>query len=260
MGHSSAGLHHFDDGGFDHVLSVVFDLVLEVIILGILLSLAVHHGNFDLVHVVLITEVHSERIFHFEIFAHWGFVQDFELAQRDEVGLQVCLGDLHRLDEVMVRHFLLLVEKHQDAHLVSGDGHLVLFGALVAYFGSDFGIALVEFPVELAAREFGHVVLLEDTHALLDLRRDLNEINLLEALILGRGVSAFVRPVASCEDFYVQIDGDLLAAGALSEVLHPLLRHFDILEHDLKPLSKLEPTLFLELLDHLFLSVLQNSA
>ena len=70
----------------------------------------------------------------------------------------------------MVGELLLVVEEHQDAHLVGRDGHLVLL-LVVSDLCSDLSLALVQFPVELPPRELRHVVLLEDAHALLDLRR-----------------------------------------------------------------------------------------
>ncbi len=102
--------------------------------------------------------------------------------------------------------------------------------------------------------------MLEDTHALFDSLWDLDEINLLQTLILGRRVATFVWPVTGGEHFYVQINGKLLAAGALSEVLHPLLGHLNILEHYLEPLGKLKPALFFQLLDNLLLRIFQNPA
>jgi len=40
-------------------------------------------------------------------------------------------------------------------------------------------MALIEFPMELPAREFGHVILLKNTHALLDLWRNRDDVDLL---------------------------------------------------------------------------------
>ena len=84
------------------MLAVILNFVLEFSSLDVLLSFGVHDWNFDLDHVVLILEVHLKYIIHFEIFAHWRLVQDFELAERYQVALQVGFCNLHVLHQVVV--------------------------------------------------------------------------------------------------------------------------------------------------------------
>lgn len=99
--------------------------------------------------------------------------------------------------------------------------------------------------MKLPARVLGHVVLLEDTHALLDLVRNLHDVNLGESLVLSGRIPTFVGPVACGQDFDVEIDAQHLATLTLLEVKHALLRHFDIFEHHFEPLRELESALFL---------------
>lgn len=60
-----------------------------------------------------------------------------------------------------------------------------------------------------------------------------------------------------CQNFYVEIQGEHLITRALFEILHTLLRHLDVLEHDFKSLSKLETTLLFQLLNHLLFCFLE---
>ena len=71
---SLAGLHHFHDSGFDHVLSVVFNLLLHVGVLSLLLDLGQHHRNFDLNHVVVVLKVDSKLVTHGELLSLGAFV------------------------------------------------------------------------------------------------------------------------------------------------------------------------------------------
>jgi len=113
--------------------------------------------------------------------------------------------------------------------------------------------------MELPAGEFGHVVLLEHTHALFDLSRNCDYVDLLQGLILSCWVAAFVWPVTSGQNFYIQVNSEHLVAGTFLEVLHALLRHFDVFEHHLEALCELEATLFFEFLDDFLFSIFQLS-
>lgn len=86
------------------------------------------------------------------------------------------------------------------------------------------------------------------------MRVDIAVILILSDLLI------LIWPISSGQHFDIEIDGNHGVTLTLLELLHPLLRHLDILEHDLKPLRELEPTFFLDLFDDLPLSVLQDAS
>ena len=71
----------------------------------------------------------------------------------------------------MVAELPLIIEHHENAHLVRRDCHFVLLVAVLSDSRPQVSLSLIEFPVQLAAIELGHVVLLVDAHALLDFER-----------------------------------------------------------------------------------------
>ena len=85
--------------------------------------------------------------------------------------LQLIVIQLEALQETVVADLPLLIEHHEDAHLVRRHRHFVLFVTILADSRSQVSLALIEFPVQLAPIELGHVVLLVDAHALLDFER-----------------------------------------------------------------------------------------
>ena len=72
--------------------------------------------------------------------------------------------------------------------------------------------------------------------------------------------SALVWPVTSCKNLAVEIDAYHLMTRTFLELLHSLLRHLDVFEHNLESLSKLETTFLLKLLDNLTLSIFEDSS
>jgi len=97
--------------------------------------------------VIMVVEVHSEFVVHFELFAHGVLLQYLELTKRNQVRFEIDVTYLHVLNEVVISDNLVLVEKHQNAHLVSADAHLVALSPVVSDLGSDFSVSLVELPV-----------------------------------------------------------------------------------------------------------------
>ena len=128
--------------------------------------------------------------------------------------------------------------------MVRADAHLVPL-SVGPDSSSDLSITLVEFPVQLPPREFAHVVLLEDAHGLLDLGWDAHNVDLAHALVLGGGISAFIWPVSGGQDLNIDIKIEHLVRCRSFKILHPLLGHLDVFEHDLESLSELEATLLL---------------
>jgi hypothetical protein len=124
--------------------------------------------------------------------------------------------------------------------LKGADRHFVSSGAVISDSGSKLCVALIHFPVELPATEFAQVVLLKHAHALLDLSWEpLDfELGLLLRVVLSHWQLALIGPMSGGQHLDVEIDGDHGVAGALFELLHSLLGHLDVLEHDLQSLVK----------------------
>lgn len=141
------------------MLPVVLNLGFDVLVFVLLLLLGKDSWNLDSNGVVLVLEVDGVAVFHLELFALGTLVQDFELQERDEVRLEIRFLDLHALEQVMVCQGFLVVEKHQNAHLIGGDTQFVLPVGL-AYSCSDLGVTLVDLPMQNSARELDEVVLL----------------------------------------------------------------------------------------------------
>ena len=68
--------------------------------------------------------------------------------------LQLGVIKLQSLQEMVIAEVSVLIEEHQNAHLVSTDGHLITFICSGAYFCSHIGLTQIEFPIELSAGEF----------------------------------------------------------------------------------------------------------
>lgn len=133
------------------MLAVVLDLRLQVGVLVLFLLLGVHYWNLDLELIVLELEINRVHVLHFEILAHWHLLKNFELKQRNQMGLDIGLVDLHAFKDLMEAQLLVVVEQHHQAHLVSAHTEVVALGAIVADTSFDLGVALVELPVELTA-------------------------------------------------------------------------------------------------------------
>ena len=116
-----------------------------------------------------------------------------------------------------------IIEKHQDTHLVSRDSHLVFLCTIVTDSCADFSLPLIELPVELTTGKFGHVILFVHTHALFDLRRQSDEVNQVQRLVLLCRISTLIWPVTSSQYFHIEVNLQSLAAWTLLEVLDTLL-------------------------------------
>lgn len=79
-------------------------------------------------------------------------------------------------------------------------------------------------------------------------------------IFILRNLLILIRPISSGQHFHIEIDCNHGVTLTLLELLHPLLRHLDILEHNLKPLRKLEPTFLLDLFYDLPLCVLKDAS
>jgi hypothetical protein len=73
--------------------------------------------NFDLV--VRKLEVDMVAILHLELLSDRGLVEDLVLEEGNEMTLQICVLNLHTLNQVVEGDCLLVIEDHQNAHLVS---------------------------------------------------------------------------------------------------------------------------------------------
>ena len=255
---SASWLHNLHDGGFNHMLTIVLNSVIEISNFVCSGGLWVHHWYLDFDGVVIILEIHSELVVHFEVLALWVLLHNLVLTKWNDLTFELSLRHLHVLKDFMERDFFLLVEEHQDTHLISRHRHLIFSCTIAANSSSYFSISLVQFPMELSSWELTHVILLINVHAIFNDSRNSHDIKLLHWLVLCRWISAFIWPMTCGEHFDVEVNIDSLAALALFEVLHPLLRHLNILVHDLKSLGKMKSTFFLQLLDHFFLGVFKN--
>lgn len=135
--------------------------------------------HLDSDQVIMIVEIDSELVVHFEVFAHWVLLQYLELTKRNKMRFEIYVTYLHILNEVMIGDYLVFVEEHQNAHLVSTDAHFVALGPVVSDLRSDFSVSLVELPVKLSTRKLAQIILFENAHTLLNLRRNLDDIDLL---------------------------------------------------------------------------------
>tara|TARA_B110000305_G_C19325328_1_gene581069 strand:+ start:870 stop:1193 length:324 start_codon:yes stop_codon:yes gene_type:complete len=103
--------------------------------------------HLDSDQVIMVVEIDSELVVHFEVFAHGVLLQYLELTKRNQVRFEIYVTYLHVLNEVMISDDLVVVEEHQNAHLVSADAHFVALGPVVSDLRPDFGVSLVELPV-----------------------------------------------------------------------------------------------------------------
>lgn len=71
-------------------------------------------------------------------------------------------------------------------------------------------------------------------------------------------VLLLIRPVSGCQYLNLELTSELLKKRGNLELLHRILAHFDIFEHNLDLLSELKATFLLELKDHVPLSVFQE--
>lgn len=159
----------------------------------------------------------------------------------------------------MVSDFLVIIEKHENAHLVSRDRHLISL-PIAANSCSYFCMPLIQFPVQLSPRELRHVILFKDTHTLFDLLRNLDNLNLLQWLILHRRVPALIGPMSRGQNFDIQINCNLLITRTFLEILHSLFGHLNVFEHYFESLRELETAFFFQLLDYFFFSIFQHSS
>ena len=157
----------------------------------------------------------------------------------------------------MVAKHVLRVEQHQEAHLVRGYRELIL-PAIDSDFSPQISLSLVEFPVNLSPGELGQVVLLVDAHAMSYLGRQRDDVDSVATLTLLGRVSRLVGPVSCGKHFDVQVQVNGVRKRRLSEVLHPLLRHLDVSEHDFESLGEIEATLLFELLNDLLLGIFED--
>ena len=67
-----------------------------------------------------------------------------------------------------------------------------------------------------------------------------------------------IRPVSSRQYLDRELTCELLKKGGILELLHRILAHLDIFEHDLDLLSELKAALLFELKDHVPLSILEE--
>ena len=202
----------------------------------------------------MVGEIDAELIIHFEFFTDRVFSQNFELAKGNQLRFQILIWDLHVLDQVMISDLWAIIEKHKNAHLVGWNRHLISL-SIASNSCSYLCMSLIQLPMELSTRKFWHVILLKDTHALFYLWRNLNNFNFLQWLILLCGISTLVRPVARGQYFNIKINLKHLKTWTFLEVLHSLLRHFDVFEHNFKSLSELEAAFFFEFLYYFFLGI-----
>ena len=71
-------------------------------------------------------------------------------------------------------------------------------------------------------------------------------------------VLLLIRPVSSCQYLNRELTSELLKKGGVLELLHRILAHLDIFEHDLDLLSELKAALLFELKYHVPLSVFKE--
>jgi hypothetical protein len=71
-------------------------------------------------------------------------------------------------------------------------------------------------------------------------------------------VLLLIRPVSSCQYLDRELTSELLKKGGVLELLHRILAHLDIFEHDLDLLSELKAALLFELKYHVPLSVFEE--
>lgn len=177
------------------------------------------------------------------------------------MALEVCFINLKELQQVSVSDVraLFAVEHHQNAHLVCADTYFVPFSSIVANSCSYLSKSLIELPLELPTTELAHVVLFENTHALLYFWRQTQKIGFVLLLLLLRWASTFIWPMTCCQNLNLEIKSNHLSTRRFFELDVSLFRHFDVFEHHFQPLCKLEATLFFQLLDHLLLCIFKNS-
>ncbi len=88
-----AGLHYLHNGSFDHVASVLVDLVSDVSLLSRFVLLGMSNGHPDLVHAMLETTIESVDVILVELFRvaprRVGLVQYLQLQQWDQIALHV---------------------------------------------------------------------------------------------------------------------------------------------------------------------------
>ena len=60
--------------------------------------------------VVVVRKVNSESVIRFELLLFWRFVQDFKLAQRNQMRLQIMISNLHVAEHVVISHVLAVIE------------------------------------------------------------------------------------------------------------------------------------------------------
>ena len=167
------------------------------------------------------------------------------------------IRNIQILKNITVAHLSDVIKHGQDAHLQSGDWHLVSPWAVVSNSSPDVSVSLIHLPVELTTAELAEVVLLEYAHALLDFCGESLDLKLgLLGVLFSDWNFAFVWPVPGGKNLDVEVYVDHGVTWALLELLHPLLGHFDVLEHDLESLSKLETALFFQLFDDFSLGIL----
>jgi hypothetical protein len=70
-------------------------------------------------------------------------------------------------------------------------------------------------------------------------------------------VFGIIWPVTSCQYLHVEIETQTLGERCISEFIHSVLTHFDVLEHDLKFLSVLESALLFKFENELSLSIFE---
>ena len=78
-----ARLHDLDDCRVDDVLPVILNLRRELLLLCSDRLLGVRDGHLDLDQVVVVVEVHLERVLHLELSGRRVLEQNLALAQRD---------------------------------------------------------------------------------------------------------------------------------------------------------------------------------
>ena len=157
------------------------------------------------------------------------------------------MGDLASVHYVLHRQRVVFIEQTQDRRLKAVGDHLVVLRQIVRL---ELDLTVVVEPNDLSALELPHVELTELVLGFLHLAGQRALRDFLE------------RPVARCEDLGVELNPVDLVAGAprslthlAFKVGHDLLGFDHVLEHGLDLVDGVVTALYLELVDHEFLSL-----